>query len=173
MRVISIIKSVNFFLIAASLLLFLLSSFASAEVTVLAPKATNFVSDIGDNILSQSAEVTIKLEKSFPRSTESSSPVEMTQGTLRFSQDLGDSEELEDPFSGSSGDIQILADPLEGYNRWMFGVNETIYQSMLEPVARGYRDAVHENLRLGIRNVFSNVGFGYSRRKCYDHQTLK
>jgi phospholipid-binding lipoprotein MlaA len=157
MRVMSIIKTGKYFAISASLLLFLLSSFAWAEVTELEPKAINLVSDIGDNILTQTAEVTIKLEKSFPRSTESSSPVEMTQGTLRSSQDQGDYEELEDPFSGSSGDIPILADPLEGYNRWMFGVNETIYQNILEPVAIGYRDAVHENLRLSIKNIFSNA----------------
>ena len=157
MRVMSIIKSGKYFSIAASLLLFLLSSFVWAEVTELQPKAINLVSDIGDNILTQTAEVTIKLEKSFPRSTESSSPVEMTEGILRSSQDQGDYDELEDPFAGSSGDIPILADPLEGYNRWMFGVNESIYQNVLEPVAIGYRDGVHENLRLSIKNIFSNA----------------
>jgi phospholipid-binding lipoprotein MlaA len=158
MRVMNFIKLGKYSsFVVASLLLFLLSSFARAEVTALEPKATNLVNDIGDNILSQTAEVTIKLEKSIPLSTESSSPVEMTQGTLRSSQDSDDFEELEDPFSGSSGDIPILKDPLEGYNRWMFGVNETIYQNVLEPVARGYRDTVHENLRLGIRNIFSNA----------------
>ena len=157
MRVMSIIKVGKCFSLVASLLLLLLSSFAWAEVTVLEPKATNLVSDIGDNILTQTAEVTIKIEKSFPRSTESSSPFEITQGTLISSEDPDDFEELEDPFSGSSGDIPILTDPLEGYNRWMFGVNETIYQNALEPVARAYRDAIHENLRLGIKNLFSNA----------------
>jgi phospholipid-binding lipoprotein MlaA len=157
MPVMSIIKARKYFSITASLLLFFLPSFAWAEVTALEPKAINLVSDIGDNILTQTAEVTIKIEKSFPRSTESSSPVEMTQGTLRSSQDQVDYEELEDPFAGSSRDIPILTDPLEGYNRWMFGVNETIYQNVLEPVAIGYRDVVHEDLRLGIRNIFSNA----------------
>ena len=157
MRVMSIIKIGKCFSLVASLLLFLLSSFAWAEVTVLEPKATNLVSDIGDNILTQTAEVTIKLEKSFPLSTERSSPIEMSQENLSSSQDLNDFEELEDPFSGSTGDIPILTDPLEGYNRWMFGVNETIYQNALEPVAKAYRDAIHENLRLGIKNLFSNA----------------
>jgi len=157
MRVMNIIKLGKYLSIAASLLLFFLSSGAWAEVKALEPKAINLVSDIGDNILTQTSEVTIKLEKSFPRSTESSSPVEMTQGTLKSSQEPDDYENLEDPFAGSSGDIPILSDPLEGYNRWMFGVNETIYQNVLEPVARGYRDAVHENLRLGIKNIFSNA----------------
>jgi phospholipid-binding lipoprotein MlaA len=153
----NVIKLGKCFALVSSLLLFLLSSFAWAEVTALEPKEINLVSDIGDNILTQTAEVTIKLEKSIPRSTEIFSPVEMNQGTLRSSEDPDDFEELEDPFSGSSGDIPILSDPLEGYNRWMFGVNETIYQNVLEPVAIGYRDVVHEDLRLGIRNIFSNA----------------
>jgi len=157
MRVMNVIKSGKTFSLVALLLLFLLSSFAWAEVTVLEPKVTKLVSDIGDNILTQTAEVTIKLEKSFSRSTKSSSPFETTQGILRSSEDPDDFEELEDPFSGSSGDIPILTDPLEGYNRWMFGVNETIYQNALEPVARAYRDTIHENLRLGIKNLFSNA----------------
>ena len=33
----------------------------------------------------------------------------------------------------------ILTDPLEGFNRWMFGVNTTIYSNVLGPVARVYR----------------------------------
>ena len=41
----------------------------------------------------------------------------------------------------------------------MFGVNETIYDNLLEPVARGYRDTVHENLRVALKNVFSNAMF--------------
>jgi phospholipid-binding lipoprotein MlaA len=51
----------------------------------------------------------------------------------------------------------ILTDPLEGFNRWMFGVNTTIYSNVLGPVARVYRDSIHENLRTGIKNVFSNA----------------
>ena len=39
----------------------------------------------------------------------------------------------------------------------MFGINETVYDAVLEPVARGYRDTVHEQLRIGIKNIFSNA----------------
>lgn len=164
MRIMNFIKLGKHFSLAALFLLFLFSSFSWAEVTALESKVPNFVNDIGDNVFAQTSEVTIKLEKSVPRSTdssssstESSSSVETAQGTLRSSQDVEDYEDMEDPFAGSSGDIPILTDPLEGYNRWMFGVNETIYDNVLEPVARGYRDTVHENLRLGIKNIFSNA----------------
>jgi phospholipid-binding lipoprotein MlaA len=153
----NVIKLEKYCFIYASILLFLFSSFAWAEVTVLEAKATKFDSNISDNIFVQTSEVTIKLEKRLPLSIKSSSPVEISQESLSSSQDPDNYEELEDPFSGSSGDIPVLTDPLEGYNRWMFGVNETVYQHALEPVARGYRDAIHENLRLGIRNIFSNA----------------
>ncbi len=153
----NVIKLGKRFSLAALFLLFLFSSFSWAEVTEHESKVPNFVSDIGGNVFAQTSEVTIKLEKSVSRSTESSSSIETAQGTLRFSQDPDDYEDLVDPFAGSSGDLPILTDPLEGYNRWMFGVNETIYDNVLEPVAKGYRDTVHENLRLGIKNIFSNA----------------
>ena len=157
MRIMNVIKLGKRFSLAALFLLFLFSSFSWAEVTEHESKVPNFVSDIGGNVFAQTSEVTIKLEKSVSRSTESSSSIETAQGTLRSSQDPDDYEDLEDPFAGSSGDLPILTDPLEGYNRWMFGVNETIYDNVLEPVAKGYRDTVHENLRLGIKNIFSNA----------------
>jgi len=103
----------------------------------------------------ESAEVTIKLEKSIPRNSDSSDNAD--QGTLSSSQDSVTYEDLDDPFAGDSKDLPILSDPFEGYNRWMFDVNETIYSNMMEPVARAYRDTVHENIRIGIKNMFSNA----------------
>ena len=103
----------------------------------------------------KSAEVTIKLEKSIPRNGDSSDNAD--QGTLSSSKDSVTYEDLDDPFAGDSKDLPILSDPFEGYNRWMFDVNETMYSNMMEPVARAYRDTVHENLRIGIRNLFSNA----------------
>jgi phospholipid-binding lipoprotein MlaA len=163
MRITEFIKSGRHCSLVAFFLLFLFSSFSWADVTATDSQTPNFVSDIDDNVFAQTSEVTIKLEKSIPRSTESSSSndssssIQTAQGTLRSSQDIEDYEDMEDPFAGDSEYIPILTDPLEGYNRWMFGVNETIYDNVLEPVARGYRDTIHENLRLGIKNIFSNA----------------
>ena len=86
-------------------------------------------------------------------------PFETAQGIIKSSQDPQDYKDLEDPFAGDTKDLPIMTDPFEGYNRWMFGVNETIYDNLLEPVARGYRDTVHENLRIALKNVFSNAMF--------------
>ena len=51
----------------------------------------------------------------------------------------------------------ILTDPLEGYNRWMFDVNEKVYEKALNPLVKGYRDAIHQNLRIGVKNLISNA----------------
>ena len=118
--------------------------------------APNFISQIGDDVYAQTSDVTIRLEKKVPNPSEWPYSIETAQGTLKQSQDIEDYEEMEDPFAGTEKDLPILTDPLEGYNRWMFSVNETIYDAVLEPVARGYKNAVHEDLRIGIKNIFSN-----------------
>mgnify|MGYP002630293650 CR=1 FL=1 len=117
----------------------------------------NFISQIGDDVFAQTSEVTIKLEKKLPRSSDWPNSLETAQGTSRSSQKVEDYKELDDPFAGTEKDLPILTDPFEGYNRWMFGVNETIYDNVLEPVARGYKNVVHENLRIGVKNIFSNA----------------
>ena len=145
------------FLLSVFFLVFWLSSFSLVSGSDFDSRAPNFIIDIGEDIFAQTSEVTIKLEKRVPRSPDNSSPIEIAQGIIKSSQDPEDYEDLEDPFAGDTKDIPIMTDPFEGYNRWMFGVNETIYDNLLEPVARGYRDTVHENLRIAVKNVFSNV----------------
>jgi phospholipid-binding lipoprotein MlaA len=134
-----------------------LSTFSWASGVGVDSHEPNFITEIGDDVVAQTSEVTIKLEKSIPKSIDDSSSIETAQGIVRSSQDPQDYEDLEDPFAGDSEDLPIMKDPFEGYNRWMFGVNETIYDNVLEPVARGYRNTVHENLRIGIKNLFSNA----------------
>lgn len=49
-------------------------------------------------------------------------------------------------------------DPLEGYNRTMFAINEGIDTVILRPIAVGYRYVTPEVARKGLRNVFRNLG---------------
>ncbi|MEE3347397.1 MAG: VacJ family lipoprotein [Nitrospinota bacterium] len=147
------------FLLSVFFLVFWLSSFSLVSGSDFDSRAPNFITDIGEDIFAQTSEVTIKLEKRVPRSPDNSSSIETAQGIVKSSQDPEDYEDLEDPFAGDTKDLPIMTDPFEGYNRWMFGVNETIYDNLLEPVARGYRDTVHENLRIALKNVFSNAMF--------------
>ena len=65
-------------------------------------------------------------------------------------------DDLEDPFASES-DAPDMPDPFEDYNRFMFDFNEGFYDNLMEPVVRGYRDAVNEGVRMGISNIFDNA----------------
>jgi phospholipid-binding lipoprotein MlaA len=54
------------------------------------------------------------------------------------------------------GQVEI-DDPLEGFNRLMFGLNDTLYFWIFKPVAQTYKGVVPEPGRIGIRNFFQNV----------------
>ena len=65
-------------------------------------------------------------------------------------------DNLRDPFAPNVS-APDLADPFEDYNRFMFGFNQGFYDSLMEPVVRGYRDVVNENIRMVISNIFDNA----------------
>jgi len=48
-------------------------------------------------------------------------------------------------------------DPLESYNRAMFGFNEGLDKYLLKPVAEGYNTAVPHPIKAGVSNFFSNI----------------
>ncbi len=56
--------------------------------------------------------------------------------------------------ASSSDDV---SDPLEGMNRGIFKFNDAVDTAVLEPVARGYRSAVPQPARTGVRNVLRNI----------------
>lgn len=66
-------------------------------------------------------------------------------------------EEPEDPFKSASPDVPELKDPFVKYNRFMYNVNDHIYEYFMDPIARRYRDWVDEDARISIRNVFNNA----------------
>ena len=151
------IISKTFFVVFLSLSAYSLSWASNSAVTLKEGNAPDFISHVEDNVFVQTADVTIKLEKKLPKASDWPNSIETAQGTMRTPQDSQYYEDMEDPFAGNEKDIPILKDPLESYNRWMFGVNEAVYDAVLEPVARGYRDTVNEQLRIGIKNIFSNA----------------
>ncbi len=57
---------------------------------------------------------------------------------------------------------QSAKDPIEGWNRAVFGFNEGLDKAVLKPVAEGYRAVVPELVRNGVTNVFANIGDGWS-----------
>lgn len=159
--------SKRFFIVAIFLALNFSFSWANSSTSQLPENNTpNFISQISDGAFVQAADVTIKLEKKLPKASDWPNSIETAQGAKRSPQKIEEYEELEDPFAGNEKDIPILSDPFEGYNRWMFGVNEAMYDNAVEPFVRGYRNIVHEDLRIGIRNLYNNVLFPVKFLSC-------
>jgi len=53
--------------------------------------------------------------------------------------------------------IVEVADPLEPWNRLMFGVNDTLYFWIVKPVVGTYKAVVPKPARTGVRNFFHNL----------------
>lgn len=60
-------------------------------------------------------------------------------------------------FSSAALADGVAYDPYEGYNRFMFGVNDRLDRHVLSPVARGYRAVTPKPVRSGIGNFFNNL----------------
>jgi phospholipid-binding lipoprotein MlaA len=50
------------------------------------------------------------------------------------------------------------ADPIEGFNRGVFTVNDAVDKAVLTPVAKGYQAVTPQFVRTGVSNAFGNVG---------------
>ena len=57
---------------------------------------------------------------------------------------------------------QSQKDPIEGWNRAVFGFNEGLDAAVLKPVATGYKAIVPELVRNGVTNVFNNFADAWS-----------
>ena len=57
----------------------------------------------------------------------------------------------------NTGEVPIIPDPIEPFNRTMFRVNDWAYFNMLKPVAQGYKFVTHRYFRRGVRNLFNNL----------------
>ena len=56
--------------------------------------------------------------------------------------------------SGPDGEI---SDPMEGVNRGIFKFNDVVDTAVMKPVATGYRKAVPQPARTGVRNFLHNL----------------
>jgi phospholipid-binding lipoprotein MlaA len=62
----------------------------------------------------------------------------------------------------AAADNRDPRDPFEGYNRFMFRVNDGLDNAIIAPVARGYQKAVPQTVRAGVSNFFGNFGDAWS-----------
>jgi len=70
-------------------------------------------------------------------------------------------DSMYDPFekSGGAADAadQVVADPLETFNRGMFVFNDKLYFWVLKPAAQGYSFVVPEPARMCVKRFFLNL----------------
>ncbi|UFS61366.1 VacJ family lipoprotein [Sulfurimonas sp. HSL-3221] len=69
--------------------------------------------------------------------------------------DAGFEEEFTD-------DAKPAYDPFEGYNRWMTGFNNTLFDYILNPVFSAYDFILPEPIRVSINNIFNNLYYPVS-----------
>jgi len=79
---------------------------------------------------------------------------------------LNDPNNIDEAFADDDFDLledeldeQVVevADPLEPWNRLMFGVNDILYFWIVKPVVGTYKAVVPEPARTGVRNFFQNL----------------
>ena len=68
--------------------------------------------------------------------------------------DDGDFDLFEEEISDQAVEI---SDPLESVNRFMYGVNDTLYFWVVKPVVGLYTDITNKPIRTGVRNFFHNL----------------
>jgi phospholipid-binding lipoprotein MlaA len=70
---------------------------------------------------------------------------------------FGDDPFADEDENDQGPEYQDVADPLSGFNRIMFQVNDKLYFWVLKPVARGYRAVTPSLFRIGMKNFFYNL----------------
>ena len=48
-------------------------------------------------------------------------------------------------------------DPFEGFNRSIYGFNQSVDEAVVKPVSKAYKDALPQIVQTGVRNFFSNI----------------
>ncbi|MDY6836405.1 MAG: VacJ family lipoprotein [Thermodesulfobacteriota bacterium] len=82
-----------------------------------------------------------------------STPIEIVQATAdEAPSDMWEEYEEEE-------EVVDIADPIYYWNKGMYHFNDKFYFWVLKPVARGYRWAVPEEVREGVKNFFHNLSF--------------
>ncbi len=65
-------------------------------------------------------------------------------------------EDFREPSFGEEPPARV-ADPIEPVNRAFFAFNDKFYYWVAKPVAKGYSRVVNEDIRVSVRNFFSNL----------------
>lgn len=110
----------------------------------------------GDDLLAK--EIDIHLEKKTKAKREDPG-IQMEKKMPAPPQAEPEEEFEEDPFASDEKQDKAEKDEdsLEGVNRAMHDVNDTIYQYFFRPLAKGYKEVMPDDGRKVITNIFDNL----------------
>ncbi|XXJ21274.1 MlaA family lipoprotein [Desulfovibrio caledoniensis] len=64
-----------------------------------------------------------------------------------------------DEFDAAYNNQPLVSDPLSGWNRFWFEINDALYRGLFRPVAQGYAWAIPPRPRTWVSNFFTNLLF--------------
>jgi len=88
--------------------------------------------------------------------TQSEAPTPADSDAVELADPLADPETTPSDHAAMA-DAGVPEDPLEGFNRAMFGVHQGLDKALYRPVAMGYKHVVPKPVRSGLRNFFRNL----------------
>jgi phospholipid-binding lipoprotein MlaA len=92
------------------------------------------------------------------QSVESSPSDEQPAGKLTAEEESLLEDEWDTAEDSGEQEMYRVADPIEPFNRVMFGFNDTMYEWIWRPLSLGYRAVTPRKMRTGIQNFFTNLG---------------
>jgi phospholipid-binding lipoprotein MlaA len=102
-------------------------------------------------------DVTIELEKKTRPLAPSQGKTPSEQSDTGKEPRPGNFEDAQDPFSEQTKEAPAINDPYEGYNRFMYKVNDGLADHVLDPVTKGYKAVVPEGGRIALKNMLANL----------------
>lgn len=75
------------------------------------------------------------------------------------SKSVQNSSETDDELDSFADELEVkeIYDPFSGYNRAMTTFNDGAYEYVFQPIAKGYKAVVHEEIRESVGNFFDNI----------------
>jgi phospholipid-binding lipoprotein MlaA len=83
--------------------------------------------------------------------------IKTSQGNIEIQPTVVDMASRDDPATPENEAAEQYNDPLEGWNRAMFGFNHVAYSYALIPLVKGYEYVLPDAVRSKIGNAFSNI----------------
>jgi phospholipid-binding lipoprotein MlaA len=105
--------------------------------------------------------ISLPTDQPSPPISKSDEAVPVSEGTMS-----SEPSTLEEP-------METIADPLESINRVFFRINDRLYFWVFKPVANGYKAVLPQDVRVGLRNFFSNLTTPIRLANCLLQTKLK